>query len=449
MAEGGFNGSFVTPHIGRGRGVLGVDEPKVGKPRMLVYDSATASFPPYTKINEPKSSTPANVGCDNVTQQLRDLIGELGSQIGDSIVTRLLTNQASILPDPAPSSEQLPSMTMPLSPNLDLSKLNLIVKADIKDPQMFRGDGSDKCTILEWIEQMEVFLSKKGCNKADSVEEILNHLCGRAKSIVKVKLKSSSAAVLCPEVVYEVLRRYFSESPGSCQPLADFYATQPKHNECPVDYWVRLNEAAELADAHLKRCGGKMENMSSEIVMMFIRNCPNSDLASVFRCKPISKWSAEEVQEAIDEHERDFRSRRQLPSAFKAAVNQAAVVKGPVSTQVTVESEDVGVNSAACAASPHPKTNESVESGTLERVLKMLERVLERTTLPAPGPKPQPSQWYRASPCAVCGDRSHSTRSHCMREKRCLNCLEFGHQRKQCHRAAGQDMAQANDNQGN
>lgn len=404
---------------------------------------------PNNKPCKPESSTPANTGCDNVTQQLRDLIGELGSQIGDSIVTRLLTNQTSALPGSAPSSEQQPSRTMPPSPNLDLSKLNLIVKADIKEPQVFRGDGSDKFTILEWIEQMEVYLSKKGCDKADSVEEILNHLCGRAKSIVKVKLKSSPAAVLCPEVVCEVLRRYFSESPGSCQPLADFYATQPKPKEHPVDYWVRLNEAAELADAHLQRCGGKMENMSSEIAMMFIRNCPNPDLSSVFRCKPISKWSTEEVQEAIDEHERDFKSRRPVPSAPKVAVNQAVVAEKPVSTQIAVGSESMGVTSASCTAVPHPKTSESAELGSLERVLKMLERVLERTTLPASEPRPRTSQWYRSPSCEVCGDRSHSTRSHCMREKRCLACLEIGHQRRECRKVAGRAVAQTGDDQGN
>lgn len=80
-----------------------------------------------------------------------------------------------------------------------------------------------------------------------------NHLCGRAKSIVKVKLKSSPVAVLCPEVVYEVLQCYFSESPGSCQPLADFYVTQQEKSERPIEYWVRLYEAAELADTHLER----------------------------------------------------------------------------------------------------------------------------------------------------------------------------------------------------
>lgn len=66
---------------------------------------------------------------------------------------------------------------------------------------MFRRDSNDKCSISEWIEQMEVYLSKKGCNTADSVEEILNHLSGRAKSIVKFKLKSSTVAELHPKVV--------------------------------------------------------------------------------------------------------------------------------------------------------------------------------------------------------------------------------------------------------
>ncbi|MGH0137344.1 UNVERIFIED_CONTAM: hypothetical protein FKN15_063659 [Acipenser sinensis] len=54
----------------------------------------------------------------------------------------------------------------------------------------------------------------------------------------------------------------------SCLPLADFYATQPKSRESPVDYWVRLNTAAEVADEYLQKQGRKMENMSGEIAMM-------------------------------------------------------------------------------------------------------------------------------------------------------------------------------------
>lgn len=73
------------------------------------------------------------------------------------------------------------------------------------------------------------------------------------------------------------------DTSGSCQLLT---AT----HENPVDYCVRLNEAAERADVHLQRCGSKMENMSLEITMMLIRNCPNPELSNVFRSKPISKW---------------------------------------------------------------------------------------------------------------------------------------------------------------
>ncbi|KAI4904009.1 hypothetical protein NFI96_005422 [Prochilodus magdalenae] len=71
------------------------------------------------------------------------------------------------------------------------------------------------------------------------VDEILSHLLGRARSIVKVGLRNSytSDADVCAETIYDVLKRYFSESPGSCLPLADFYATRPNLKESPVDYW--------------------------------------------------------------------------------------------------------------------------------------------------------------------------------------------------------------------
>lgn len=166
---------------------------------------------------------------------------------------------------------------------------------------MYRGDGDDKYSIQEWIDMMEAYLQKKGCSTHDQRDEILSHLLGRAKSIVKVGLKSSSSAgaVVNSEAIYNILRRYFSEAPGSCLPLADFYATQPAAKETPVDYWVRLNTAAEVADRHWRRQGSNMENMNAEVAMMFIRNCPDPSLACIFKCKPISKWSLMEVQEVI------------------------------------------------------------------------------------------------------------------------------------------------------
>ena len=63
--------------------------------------------------------------------------------------------------------------------------------------------------------------------------------------------------------------------------------------------------------------------MSAEVAMMFIRNCPSSDLSSVFRCKPTSKWSAMEVQEAINEHQREHQARKRPSRAERFVVATA------------------------------------------------------------------------------------------------------------------------------
>ncbi|KAL4007957.1 hypothetical protein ACER0C_001809 [Sarotherodon galilaeus] len=241
-------------------------------------------------------STPA-LSDDSTHKELRELIGELGTQIGESIASRLLSSQVPLGPNQTAPTES-PKVKGP-DTTLDFSKMNLVVRQDIKDPPMYRGDDADKYSVHEWIDMMEVYLQKRGLSGAMQVDEILNHLLGRAKNIVRVGLKSnsSSGAVTNPETIYAILRRYFSESPGSCQPLADFYATQPVAKETPVDYWVRLNITAEAADRHLQRQGGKMENMEAEIAMMFIRNCPDPSLACVFKCSMACTLSEEAEQE--------------------------------------------------------------------------------------------------------------------------------------------------------
>lgn len=155
---------------------------------------------------------------------------------------------------------------------------------------------------------MEVYLRKKNCPASDQVDEILSHLMGKAKKIVKVGLKSSSATDSAgrPDMIHDILCQYFSESPASGLPLADFYATQPREDDNLVDYWVRLNTAGEQADRHLKKQGRRLENMGAEISMMFIRNCSDPELSSVFKSKPMSRWTSTEVQEAIDEYQREF-----------------------------------------------------------------------------------------------------------------------------------------------
>lgn len=75
-----------------------------------------------------------------------------------------------------------------------------------------------------------------------------------------------------------------SEAP-SCLPLADFYATLPRHRENPVDNWIRLNKAADLL------LEGLMKDMNDEVAVMFVKHCPDPELSCPLKCKPIHEWT--------------------------------------------------------------------------------------------------------------------------------------------------------------
>ena len=122
-------------------------------------------------------------------------------------------------------------------------------------------------------------------------------------------------------------------------------ATQPTVKDTLVDYWARLNTVAEAADRHLKPQGGKMDSMDTEIAMMFIRTCPDPSLACVFKCKPISKWSLTEVQEVIDEHQRECHVKKSNTNMAKAHVLQVAIAVSAISSSEP-EPEYAQVNTA-------------------------------------------------------------------------------------------------------
>lgn len=451
-----------TPVVGAGRG-RGLYLPKGGEVKKLTFtdtlgaDNAMHTHPegstfvvhtsqPHsdgegdspqscevgTPTVGPTSSTPVLPACGNdPSAELRDLIAELGNRIGDSIASRLFSTTQPISPPSGPVSPVVADkheQSSNIIGTLDLTKVNVVVRPDVREPAVFRGEGSDKCTVQEWIELMEVYLRKKNCPASDQVDEILSHLMGRAKKIVKVGLKSSSTPdkTVQTDMIYDILRRYFSESPASSLPLADFYATQPSAGKNPVDYWVRLNTTAEQADRHLKKQGRKLENMSAEIAMMFIRNCSDPELSGVFKSKPMSRWTSTEVQEAIDEYQREFLSKRKSGEVKPMKVTAAVAYSMPdVREEVSVREPSLPVPSRSSESS-------SAEGGAFERVLCMLERLLERTNQATPPGVTQPGQWVRVTPCRVCGDSGHSTRSHCMKEKRWLACFEIGHQKKEC-----------------
>lgn len=92
-------------------------------------------------------------------------------------------------------------------------------------------------------------------------------------------------------------------------PLADFYATLLKHIENPVNYWITLNKAADLALEGLHRPGKQTENMSDEVALMFVKHCPDPELACTLKCKPIHEWSSHDVQLRFDDYQSELRAR--------------------------------------------------------------------------------------------------------------------------------------------
>ncbi|XP_016313611.1 uncharacterized protein LOC107666701 [Sinocyclocheilus anshuiensis] len=437
--------NMSTPVLGRGRGFSSSDAVARHKENYRIDDVKFSLSQMGEKVNYGASSfTPAPIN-DDSHLQVTELLEELGSQIGDSILDRLLADRSPSALGHQTAPETVKSELA--STTLDLSRLNLIVRSDSMEPPIFRGDGTDKHTVHEWIELMEVYLQKCDHPKAEHANEILNHLLGRAKNIVKVGLKSNPSPdmVATPETVYKMLLCYFSESPESCLPLADFYSTLPHDKESPVDYWVHLNNAAKIADNYLQKQGSRMKNISQEISMMFIRNCPDAELSSVFRYKPITKWSSAEVQEAIDEHQRELRIKKPHSYSLPGCSFQVATATVSHAEATTVVND--AVNTAVCIPStqttkpeittPPPHTV-LTDTGTLERVLSMLEMVLDRTNTQAAPNRPQLHSWSCPSKCRVCSERTHSTWSHCMSEKRCLICLEVGHQCRDCPRKSAE-----------
>lgn len=134
-----------------------------------------------------------------------------------------------------------------------------------------------------------------------------------------------------------------------------------------------------------------------------------------------------EVQEAIDEHQREHVIRKRPPRAEKLMVATAATATcNSTAEELTAMRASIPEPTAQTKKS----TVTTPEVGALERVLNMLESVLARTASPVQ----QPTQWSRPSSCRVCGEKTHMTREHCMKEKRCFGCLEPGHQKRDCTR---------------
>lgn len=468
---------FVTPILPKGRGLwrLEGNSGNVGRPNVASNISETKSvesqgFTDFGgfRTDNVQTSTP---GSDvHAIHQLTDMMGQLGAQIGESIVAKLmsvgvvnLSGDAQNTPHNAShqrneSKSDSPQVTVHVTPDRDL--------------QTFKGDGSDKVSVQDWIDMTKTYLKKRGTPLQDQAEEILAHLLGKARDIVKIALRGDPdlANEGKPALIYDVLLRYFSEA-SSCLPLADFYATLPIHKENPVDYWIRLNKAADRAQESMQRQGNVTSNLNNEVALMFVKHCPDPDLSSTFKWKPIHEWTSKEVQLRIDAHQREVRASNRTSSTTQLKVHTTTVAQGESTPQLmkaqvleqthkaVSHSSPPAVNlqaSNSSSSGPPPLHNQveshrssctpsmvaqnlqQSEERLLNRMVGMFEEAMERVQLRSSraaeykGSSRYRQRHHKEQSCKVCGNKGHSTVSHCLSDRLCFECFAPGHTKPQC-----------------
>ncbi|CAM4273024.1 unnamed protein product [Leuciscus chuanchicus] len=200
---------------------------------------------------------------DVSSADLGNLISQLAHEIGENIASQL---QRSV-----GSAENQTTLTPSLNlgygqSDLNMTGVKLVMKTDVKEPPYFRGDGTDKHTVHEWEEIMSVYLNKRGIHPQEYSQEKMSRLMGKARDIVKVTLRSTPSLQPAenPKLVFDILKQHFSEVTYSSMPLADFYNTLPLAGESPMDYWISLNKAVDVADECLRGPLSRSHNDAGE-----------------------------------------------------------------------------------------------------------------------------------------------------------------------------------------
>ncbi|XP_062413915.1 uncharacterized protein LOC119209848 isoform X1 [Pungitius pungitius] len=379
----------------------------------------TVELPPpqcaSTSVPDPLSDS------GRVVDQMSTIVQQIGQQLAESIMSHLDTSRPAAS---VHSSHEETTQPKDSSRTLDLSQVQLVTQRGVKDPPVFRGETSDTLSVDEWEDSMKNYIRKSGIRVENQAEEILMHLRGRAKDVVRFGIRNGEVDVQHnPQAIYGLLCRHFSTSHCSSVPLADFYSTIPKQQEDPYEYWLRLNRAADVAASCLEEQGKMFDGPSIEVTRMFIRHCPSKDLALTFRSKTIDRWSAREVQEVLDEYHLEKGFRSSAEGVSRIDINRVEV--GNIVTSVP----DI----------PGQKTAVDQENSTLERLVGMLEKVL----LQGPGytqvnKKPHSSnrlpkvEGLNEIPCSICNDASHSALTHCRENRLCFLCHLPGHPRRTC-----------------
>lgn len=359
-------------------------------------------------------------------------IGELITQIAEKLGQSIL---AQLQPDKSTYSVHSPEQPSEVT----LSNVKLVMHSDAREPPIFRGDVSDKFTVHEWETLMTMYLKRRAIPVHEHSQEILAKLMGKAGDVVKIKLRNTSVDhTQNPTVIFDILKQHFSVHTYSNMPLADFYNTLPKPGEDAMEYWIRLNKTMDVAGECLKRQGRSIEDPNHEVSMMFTKHCPDQSLANVFKFKSAEKWLASEIQERLDEHMQDKKSRASVKSL------QSDTVKCKAHSQCQVPLADSGSDPKTYTPLEQPSLSSAVSAGNdyMKSLVGLLDRlVMQQSQIPVSVSNQSVGHLAFRKPCRVCSKLDHSTVSHCRRENRCLKCLSPGHWKKDCTQRFSQQHA--------
>ncbi|XP_043988373.1 uncharacterized protein LOC122840201 [Gambusia affinis] len=434
---------YSTPiSIGRGRGVLAPIPFSVDSPAPSGLMASLDEIPSarvhnpvdcYTRTPMPNITPTPNPTSDSsecVTAQMKSVIQEIGHQLADSIISRIQPHNTV-----APSSTATQTVASIMGQSgcvSDVSQVQVVMQRKVKEPPCFAGNGSDSITVHDWEDQMRTFIRKSNVKIEEQADEILMHLRGKAKDVVKFGIRNSNINITAhPDMIFSLLRKHFSSTKYSAVPLADFYSTLPKDHEDPYDYWLRLNRAADFASDCLREQGKLFENPEMEVTRMFIRNCPCKDLTLTFRSKTIDKWSACEVLEVLNEYHAEVSCKETSPVHHEKTVD------------IKVHKAEVGHGLVPTHNSQEYSQTHSPQCVSLTDVMFMLEKVLlhgasdqshvrRRTPPRRPVDNTDKIDGFTIKPCIICKADNHSALSHCRENRLCFKCYAPGHSRHNC-----------------
>lgn len=227
-----------SSRLGRGRGLFRIpseSEPRTPGPTSSVLDTPVLTS---TRYVDRAMANPVDQNPD-----LGSLIYEIAEKLGQSITAQLLSDRSM-----HGSNSEKPT-------EMSLSNVKLVMQSDVKEPPIFRGDGSDKLTVEEWENLMSLYLRKRAIPIHEQSQEILDRLMGKAGDVVRIKLRDYTSVdhSKSPQLIFDILKQHFSTIAYSSMPLADFYNTLPMPYENVMEYWIGLNKTMDVAKECLER----------------------------------------------------------------------------------------------------------------------------------------------------------------------------------------------------